>query len=713
MKATKVPESNTNQEQRVCKCGTVCKNEKGLRIHQGKAHKREKQQQRTARVVGQAEEVQNPDSNHSVQDHHAVDEGARQVEQRKGRIKWPASSKEIEWKHLEDDLMGILETTMKGNVTERIQTFTKIVYAVSRERFGVIEKKTTENVSKGENRRNKRKEGVRKELKTLSKRWKQASTEEKRALDDLRQQLKKKLKKLRQAEQQRRKRKKHRKGKEQFISNPFKYTADLLGKEKSGRLTCSQKKVEEHLAAVHDDRNRSNPLPDFNNLERPEQPTIEFESGDITLKEVKEVVKKARAKSAPGPSGIPYLVYKKCPRLLYTLWRQLVIIWKKGNIPEEWTRAEGCFVPKEANSSSIDQFRTISLLDVEGKIFFSIIARRLTNYMVKNGYIDTSSQKGGVEGFAGCWEHNSMITKLLQDAKVKRGNITLIWLDLANAYGSVPHELVMLALERYYVPAKLINIIKSYFEKLKFRFTTTDFTTNWQRLEKGIITGCTVSVIVFLAAMNIMIKTAEKECKGPKVNEIQQKPIKAFMDDLTINTVQPQGARWILSKLNELTAWARMSFKPRKCRSLVIIKGKIEKNVKFKLGESNIPTVSEEPVKCLGKWYDGSLRDTENSRKTVQQLQEHLRKLEKAPLPGRYKAWCFQHGVMPRLSWPMLMYDIPMSRVEEMERMASKVLRKWLGVPRSFSAVGLYGKSNMLQLPLSSVKEEYKVSRVR
>ena len=37
--------------------------------------------------------------------------------------------------------------------------------------------------------------------------------------------------------------------------------------------------------------------------------------------EVKDVVKKARTASAPGPNAIPYKVYKMCPLLLRRLWR--------------------------------------------------------------------------------------------------------------------------------------------------------------------------------------------------------------------------------------------------------------------------------------------------------------------------------------------------------------------------------------------------------
>ena len=688
------------------------KNSRGVKIHQAKTKCLEKQQQRTARnsEAGEAEEVKGPESNHSAQDHQATDDGN---EQRRDRINWP-SNKEQEWSMLEEDLVKILDNTLAGNVKERIRSFVQVVYTVSKERYGVKERKEKRPVNNSiENRRDRERKELRKELRALSKQWKEADRSQRTAIDELRSGIRKKLCHIGRAERERKKRKKQRKAREAFTSNPFKYTADLLGKEKSGVLECPKEEVESYLQRVHNDPDRNKPLNDKIQIETPEAPNTEFDSKDITWKEVQQVVRKARAKSAPGPSGIPYLFYKKCPKVLKVLWRLLVIAWRKGIVPEAWTKAEGCFVPKEASAKAITQFRTISLLDVEGKIYFSVLAKRLTNYMTKNGYIDTSTQKGGVEGFSGCWEHNSIITQLLCDAKANKGDVSMIWLDLANAYGSVPHELVKLSLQKYHVPPKVQNIIRDYFDQLKFRFTVANYTTHWQRLEKGIITGCTISVIVFLAAINILIKTAEKECKGPKINGIQQKSLKAFMDDMTVNAAQPQGARWILKKLYELTTWARMSFKPKKCRSIVIKKGQVQKNIKFQVGAEQIPTVNEEPIKCLGKWYDGTLRDTENSRKTTHQLQDHLEKIDKAALPGRYKAWCFQHGVMPRLKWPMLMYNIPMSRVEEMERMASKHLRQWLGVPPSFSAVGLYSKSSMLQLPFSSIVEEYKVARVR
>ena len=77
------------------------------------------------------------------------------------------------------------------------------------------------------------------------------------------------------------------------------------------------------------------------------------------------------------------------------------------------------------------------------------------------------------------------------------------------------------------------------------------------------------------------------------------------------------------------------------------------------------------------------------------------------------KAWCYQHGLLPRLLWPLQMYEIAIFRVEWIQQYSNKYLRKWLGVPSCFSKVGLYTNSGNLQLPISSLVEEFKIGKVR
>ncbi|VDH91227.1 Hypothetical predicted protein [Mytilus galloprovincialis] len=53
------------------------------------------------------------------------------------------------------------------------------------------------------------------------------------------------------------------------------------------------------------------------------------------------------------------------------------------------------------------------------------MARRMTPYMTDNNYVDTSVQKGGVPGFSGCIEHTSIVSQLIQEAKVNKKDLTV------------------------------------------------------------------------------------------------------------------------------------------------------------------------------------------------------------------------------------------------------------------------------------------------
>ena len=119
-----------------------------------------------------------------------------------------------------------------------------------------------------------------------------------------------------------------------------------------------------------------------------------------------------------------------------------------------------------------------------------------------------------------------------------------------------------------------------------------------------------------------------------------------------------------------------MGFKPAKSRSLVLKKGKVTDRFQFNIEGALIPSVSEKPVKSLGKVFDSSLKDTSAVQSTCQELDSWLRAVDRSGLPGKFKAWIYQH----RILWPLLVYEVPISTVETLERKVSSCLRRWLGL---------------------------------
>ena len=203
----------------------------------------------------------------------------------------------------------------------------------------------------------------------------------------------------------------------------------------------------------------------------------------------------------------------------------------------------------------IGDFRPISILNVDGKIYMGMIAKRTVDYLQRNGYINESIQKARVPGIPGCIEHACSIWDIIQEAKKSKGD-----LDLANANGSVPHELLFKAMEFFHIPEKVRKIMRNYYNKFKMRFTTEDFTTDWHRLEVGIGAGCTISVIWFVLVMEMLLRSADCSEELVKVRS----PKKAFMDDVTLLTQDQKMMEKVLERLDELITWSRMRFKAKK-----------------------------------------------------------------------------------------------------------------------------------------------------
>merc|ERR1711872_586321 len=117
---------------------------------------------------------------------------------------------------------------------------------------------------------------------------------------------------------------------------------------------------------------------------------------------------------------------------------------------------------------------------------------------------------------------------------------------------------------------------ESYYADMNIRLTTKEFTTEWQKVEKGIITGCTMSVILFALSMTMLVMSTKEETKGPNTRSGQQQVnASLFMDDIATRTENLVQTKYLLDKLVCNLKGAGLSIKPEKSRSLVIIEGKV------------------------------------------------------------------------------------------------------------------------------------------
>ena len=79
------------------------------------------------------------------------------------------------------------------------------------------------------------------------------------------------------------------------------------------------------------------------------------------------------------------------------------------------------------------------------------------------------------------------------------------WLDLANAYGSVSHNLIQFALNWLHIPKLIQNIIFDYYEKICAFVKTKKWTTGFFPFDIGLFQGCVLSTIIFDCVFQLLL----------------------------------------------------------------------------------------------------------------------------------------------------------------------------------------------------------------
>lgn len=165
----------------------------------------------------------------------------------------------------------------------------------------------------------------------------------------------------------------------------------------------------------------------------------------------------------------------------------------------------------------------VHLLNVEGKIFFYVVGKRMTNYLLANNYIDIGCQKAGVPGFPGCVEHSAMIWEQIQTAKCNKSDLQVVLLDLANAYGSVPHQLISFALNFFHIPPCIQSLVMNYFNNFQVCYTTQETSPGQHWLVKGIA-----------AVFEIILIGGRQMVQGISTQSGHRLPaLRSYMDDVT------------------------------------------------------------------------------------------------------------------------------------------------------------------------------------
>ena len=194
-------------------------------------------------------------------------------------------------------------------------------------------------------------------------------------------------------------------------------------------------------------------------------------------------------------------------------------------------------------------------------------------------------------------------------------------------------------------------------------------------------------------------------------------------DDLNLSSSSVSSAKTLLYWCTKALKWAGLDCWADKSRRIIISKGRSMnttpslctrvKNLfwlfilyTFQLFQTN--KISG-PYRIIGSSISVS--------KSLDELEKKLiiggSIINKSVFNGTQKLYILQHLLIPRIPWPLLIYEVPISHVTKLEQKISSFIRKWLHLHKPISSLCFYSKAPpcpLLNKSLTSVHQSAKIS---
>ena len=130
----------------------------------------------------------------------------------------------------------------------------------------------------------------------------------------------------------------------------------------------------------------------------------------------------------------------------------------------------------------------------------------------------------------------------------------------------------------------------------------------------------------------------------------------------------------------------------------------------FSDSSNYIPSIHTKSVKFLGRIIDCSISDRKSVDELEGKLEDGLKLIDQSSFTGTCKLWILHRLLIPRVKWPLMIYEVPMSRAIKLEQRVSTYIRKWLRLHRSTTDLCVYSRHSPCPLPISSVTSLLKSS---
>lgn len=227
-----------------------------------------------------------------------------------------------------------------------------------------------------------------------------------------------------------------------------------------------------------------------------------------TLDEVREALGAMRNSSSPGADGLGAGLLKLGDSaLLSWLHRVIEAAWAANTAPAAWKQVHMVALQKPG-APKLDNFRGITLIDVCGKVYVTIIHHRI-RALLNSQLLD--AQFGfrpgrGTNGAQNC------LTALVDMSVGHGAPLHAAFVDFRKAFDSVNREALWAMLAARGVGPKLLALIRDLYSGCEAKVQANGQTSSWFPMSTGVRQGCPMSPTLFNVFIDFLARLVTARC---------------------------------------------------------------------------------------------------------------------------------------------------------------------------------------------------------
>uniref|UniRef100_A0A3B5PPF5 Reverse transcriptase domain-containing protein n=1 Tax=Xiphophorus maculatus TaxID=8083 RepID=A0A3B5PPF5_XIPMA len=252
----------------------------------------------------------------------------------------------------------------------------------------------------------------------------------------------------------------------------------------------------------------------------------------LTLEELQEALLSMENGKAPGIDGLSVEFYKSCwPVLAEDLLEVLNNSVARGMLPLSCRRAVLTLIPKKGDLYEIRNWRPVSLLCTDYKIFSKVLACRLRKVIDQVIHVDQSYCIPG----RSIRDNITLIRDYLDVSNLLGLNFGLISIDQEKAFDRVEHQYLWNTLKAFGFSSGFIAMIKTLYCDIESVLKVNGGLSAPFNVKRGIRQGCAMSGMLYSLSIEPLLCQIRKRLQGIKLSEVSLPfQLSAYADDIIV-----------------------------------------------------------------------------------------------------------------------------------------------------------------------------------